>query len=128
MARSQAREEAQEQSQEIATRNTLPAYMNQEGRRGSEDVGIDDITLPRIEVLQALSPQIKRNDPKYIPGAEQGMIFNTVSGELYGSEITFVPIVFRKEWIIWQNRDSGGGFVSTHPTEQDAATAYDNLE
>jgi len=126
MARSQAAKD--EPGTEVATRNQLPAYMQQDGRRGSEDVGIDDITLPRIEVLQALSPQIKRNDPKYIQGAEQGMIFNTVSGELYGTEITFVPIVFRKEWIIWQNRDAGGGFVSTHPTEQEAATAYDNLE
>lgn len=105
-----------------------PAYLDPQSRRGSEDVGMDDITLPRIEVLQALSPQIKKSDPKYIEGAEQGVIFNTVSGELYGEAIIFIPIVFRKEWIIWQTRNAGGGFVSTHPNELEAMQAYDALE
>lgn len=105
-----------------------PSYLDPESRRGSEDVGMDDITLPRIEVLQALSPQIKRNDPKYIPGAEQGMIFNTVSGELYGEAIVFIPIVFRKEYIVWQKRTAGGGFVSTHPTEEEANAAWEALD
>lgn len=105
-----------------------PAYLDPDSRRGSEDVGIDDITLPRIEVLQALSPQIKKSDPKYIEGAEQGIIFNTVSGELYGDAIVFIPIVFRKEWIVWQTRDAGGGFVSSHSSEEEAMAAYDSLD
>lgn len=105
-----------------------PSYLDPESRQGSEDVGIDDIALPRIEVLQALSPQIKRTDPKYIPGAEQGMIFNTISGELYGNEIVFVPIIFRKEWIVWQTRDAGGGFVGTFPSEEEAEAAREALD
>jgi len=105
-----------------------PAYLDPESRRGSEDVTQDDITLPRIEVLQALSPQIKKSDPKYIEGAEQGVIFNTISGELYGGEIVFIPIVFRKEWIIWQSRKSGGGFVGTYATEEEAEAERDKLE
>lgn len=105
-----------------------PAYMDPDNRRGSEDVTMDDLTLPRIEVLQALSPQIKRNDPKFIPGAEQGMIFNTVSGELYGDFVVFIPILFRKEYIVWQTRDAGGGFISTHPTEEEAEAARAALD
>lgn len=105
-----------------------PAYLDPESRRGSEDVTQEDITLPRIEVLQALSPQIKKSDPKYIEGAEQGIIFNTISGELYGGEIVFIPIVFRKEWIIWQSRKSGGGFVGTFPSEEEAEAAREALE
>lgn len=105
-----------------------PSYMDPENRRGSEEVTQDDITLPRIEVLQALSPQIKRTDPKYIEGAEQGTIFNTISGELYGGEITFIPIVFRKEWIVWQTRDAGGGFVGSFPSEEEAEAAREALE
>lgn len=87
---------------------------------GNEDVGIGDIILPRIDVLQALSPQIKKRDPKYIEGAEQGMVFNTVTGELYGSDITFIPVKFAREFIIWQDRKLGGGFRGVFPTE-DAA-------
>lgn len=107
----------------IAISSNVPAYIDQDSRRGSEDVGSDDITLPRIEVFQALSPQLKKNDPKYIEGAEQGMIFNTLSGELYGDTIAFIPLVFRKEYIVWQTRAAGGGFVGSFPTEEEAEEA-----
>jgi len=112
----------------ITVMQERPSYMDPESKRGSEDVTQNDITLPRIEVLQALSPQIKRSDAKYIEGAEQGMIFNTISGELYGDNIVFIPIVFRKEYIIWQSRDSGGGFVGSYPTEEEAVSALTELD
>lgn len=96
--------------------------------RGSEDVTQDDITLPRVEVVQALSPQIKRNDPAYLPGAEQGMIFNTVSGELYGNEVVIVPIMFRREFILWQDRDKGGGFGGSFPSENEAEIGRQQMD
>lgn len=97
-----------------------PSWMTAESTRGSEDVGIDDIILPRIDVLQAISPQVSRRDPKYIEGAEQGMLFNTVSGELYGENLMFVPVKFQREFIVWQDRDAGGGFRGAYPTEGEA--------
>lgn len=100
--------------------NERPSWMTADTARGSEDVGIDDIILPRIDVLQAISPQVKRNDPKRIEGAEQGMLFNTVSGELYGESLCFVPVKFTREFIVWQDRDSGGGFRGAYPTEAEA--------
>ena len=97
-----------------------PSWMTTDTARGSEDVGMDDIILPRIDVLQAISPQVKRNDPKRIEDAEQGMLFNTVSGELYGDAVNFVPVKFAREFIVWQDRDSGGGFRGAFPTEGEA--------
>jgi hypothetical protein len=41
---------------------------------------------------------------------------------LYGDNIVFIPIVFRKEYIVWQTRAAGGGFVGTFPTEEAAET------
>lgn len=98
----------------------MPAWLNPESHRGSEDVTVKDLILPRIDVLQALSPQIKKSDPKYIDGAEQGLVFNTLSGELYGDSIKFVPVVFKREFVLWQDRKSGGGFRGAFQTE-DAA-------
>lgn len=86
-------------------------------QRGSEDVGIKDIILPRVDVLQALSPQLKKSDPAFIPGAEQGTFFNTLSRQIYGAEITFIPVVFRREWLVWGDRNSGGGFNGSYNTE-----------
>jgi len=113
---------------ELAIIDERPDWVNEDSGRGSEDVTANDITLPRIDVLQALSPQIKRSNANYIEGAEQGQIFNTISGQLYGSEIRFVPVVFKREYIVWQDRDLGGGFRGAFATEQEAEQERRNLE
>lgn len=105
-----------------------PDWVNQDSARGSEEVTVNDIILPRIDVLQALSPQIKRTNPNYIEGAEQGMIFNTISGALYDSEIRFIPVVFKREYIVWQDRDLGGGFRGAFPTMEEAEEARQALD
>ena len=99
---------------------TAPDYMNQGPARGQENVGIEDLTIPRIDVIQSQSKQRKKNDPKYIEGAEEGMLFNTVSGKLYGSKLFICPVYFRKEWVIWKNQDAGGGFNGAFATEAEA--------
>ena len=101
---------------------TMPDWL-QKGNAGSEDVGAKDMILPRVDVLQALSPQIKKSDPAFIPGAEQGQIFNTVTGEIYGSSITFVPVMFRKEYTVWKQRKAGGGFCGAYKTMDEANAA-----
>ena len=105
-----------------------PAWIEEDGNKGSEQVTINDLILPRVDVLQALSPQIKKTDPQYIPNSEQGIIFNTVSNELYGSQVTIVPVVFRREFIIWCERKSGGGFKGAYPTAEEAEEERQALE
>ena len=108
--------------------NDRPAWLDPDSGRGSEEVTINDLVLPRVDVLQALSPQIKKTDPSYIPNSEQGIIFNTVSGELYGTQITFVPVVFRREFILWQSRKSGGGFRGSFQTAEEAEEERESLD
>jgi len=84
-----------------------PDYISDESHRGSEDVGMDDIILPRIDVIQALSPQIKKSDAKYIEGAEQGKIYNRVV--VLGAHTlmnkprksTSAPKTTRRPWRLW---------------------------
>jgi hypothetical protein len=99
-----------------------PSWMG-EGTRGSEEVGIKDLTIPRLSIIQDLSPQRKKNDAAYIDGAEEGMLFNTVTNELYPSSVLFVPVYFRMEWVVWKHRDAGGGFVGAYPSQEEAVTA-----
>jgi hypothetical protein len=105
-----------------------PAFMDPSSARGSEGVGIDDITIPRVDVLQALSPQRKKTNSEYIEGAEEGMLFNTVTKQLYGSNFTFVPVYFRKEYVIWKDRKEGGGFAGAFASEQDAQNAISDQD
>lgn len=100
-----------------------PDYMKDSGR-GQENVGMEDMTIPRIDVIQDLSPQHKKNKPEYIEGAEPGMLFNSVTGRLYGENLFFVPVYFRKEWVIWKSQDSGGGFMGAFPSKEAAEAEF----
>jgi hypothetical protein len=107
--------------------NEKPDYVGDE-TRGQEGVGVDDVTIPRIGILQDLSPQIKKTKPEYIEGAEAGLLFNNITSQVYGKSIVIIPVIFRKEWIIWRDRDSGGGFRGAYASESEAAEAMSKLE
>lgn len=96
--------------------------------RGQEGVGLEDLTIPRLSLIQDLSPQRKKNDPEYIQGAEEGMLFNTVTRELYGERVNFVPCYYRKEFVIWKSQSSGGGFHGAFPTESAAKAEFREQE
>lgn len=96
--------------------------------RGSEDVKTEDLIIPRLEIVQALSPVRNKNDAAYIQGAEEGMIFNTVTRELYGQQVLVVPVIFRKEFLIWKDRKQGGGFRGAFGDEGAAGRALAELE
>ena len=91
--------------------------------RGSEGMSLQDLVIPRIEIVQSLSPQRKKNDPAYIPGAEEGLIYNTVSRQLYGSHIYVAPVLWRKEYVLWRDRTKGGGFLGAFTSYEEAETA-----
>ena len=99
----------------------LPAYIKDTGGRGSENVGSDDIQLPRISVLQALSHEIKESDAKYIEGAKQGQIYNALTEELYPDGLKFVPVYFHKQHLVWKDREAGGGLLGIFDDAAEAA-------
>ena len=72
-----------------------------------------ELQIPFIRVIQALSPQIKKSDSAFIKGAEQGDLFNTVTGEIWKSEegINVVPCYQETKHLEFTPRDQGGGFV-----------------
>jgi hypothetical protein len=88
--------------------NEIPDFLKQ-GNRGAENVGTDDMIIPRIELIQALSPVRKKSDPAYIDGAEEGMLYNNVTRTLYGTEVTVVPVYYTKQFLVWKDRKAGGG-------------------
>lgn len=112
---------AQRQTTAVATQDDLPDYMKKGTARGSENVGTSDVVIPRIELAQALSPCLNRNKPEYIEGAQAGMFFNSVTRELYGERVTVVPVFFKKQWLVWKDREQGGGFRGAHDSPQEAA-------
>ena len=90
---------------------------------GEEDIGAgfegftaDDIAIPFINILQKLSHQVDEDDALHIDGAKAGMLFNTVTEELFDGKdgIMFIPVHRVHSYSEWVPRDMGGGFVAQH--------------
>ena len=81
---------------------------------GLDNVGADDLLVPRLAILQALSPQLKKVKSEYIENAEEGMIADLGTGELFPDGLWFLPVHYRKEFLEWAPRDSGKGLVEVH--------------
>jgi hypothetical protein len=96
--------------------------------RGNESVTTDDMSVPRISMIQDLSPQHKKGKPEYIDGAAVGMAFNTATNELYGSYLYAIPVYFKKEWVLWKDRKKGGGFGGSFKSKREAESALHHME
>jgi len=94
----------------------LDSMYEEDAGAGLTGTGAGDFATPFLAILQKGSPQVSRANAKFIKGAEQGMIFNTITGELFpGDEgILLIPCGYSKVLVEWNSRDSGGGFVATH--------------
>lgn len=108
----------------------VPAYIKQGQNRGSENVTQDDLQLPRIDVLQALSPQVQKKKDEYIPGAEVGMLFNTLTGELYKDGVHVTPVSFARRYLVWVDRkkDAEGGLRGVFDTLEEAERFVDEQD
>lgn len=115
----------------VLVQNEVPDYIKQDSQRGSENVGMSDLVIPRLEVVQGLSPAVKRGDPGYIQGAAPGMLNNSVTRQLYGDSVMVVPVHYSVQYLVWRDRKFGGGneggFFGAYPT-MDEAKARANEE
>jgi len=108
---------------EKASTEIAPSYIDQNSNRGNENITSEDLQLPRIDVLQDGSPQLKKkNEDKYIEGAAVGMLFNTLTNELYPNGVYFTPVSFVRRYLVWVDRkiDTGGGLRGVFDTQHEA--------
>jgi len=79
---------------------------------GAENVTSANVLIPRLTILQGLSPQINRKKAEYIEGSEVGDFCNVATGDLYKDQILVVPCHFATAYIEWtKNR---GGLAANH--------------
>ncbi len=90
----------------------LPSNMfEDDAAKGLGAIGQEDLALPFLKILGQLSPEVNKRDGKYVEGAEPGMIYNSVSGELYDGVkgIDVIPCFYKLEYIEWKDRGEGLG-------------------
>ena len=79
--------------------------------KGLGNLGQQDLALPFLKILGQLSPEINKHGGKYVEGSEPGMIFNSVSGDLYDGVkgIDVIPCFYKLEYLEWKDRGEGLG-------------------
>jgi hypothetical protein len=87
-----------------------------DGNTGFENVSAKDLLIPRITILQRMSPQLEKGKPEYIQGAEPGDFCDVGTGEVF-KELVIVPCFFAMQYLEWGSRSSGKGLVHNHGTD-----------
>jgi len=87
-------------------------FMDAIAGQGIEDVGINDMSIPFLKILQKGNPECEDGNPARVPTAAAGMFMNTLTKQLYGKEIGLIPVKYEPVWLCWApNR---GGFKGRH--------------
>lgn len=83
-------------------------------------MGVADVALPYVYILQTNSPQCNKAHSEYIKGAEAGMFMNNVTSELFEGEqqgLIVVPCAYERKLVEWVDREKGGGWVADYPPD-----------
>ena len=94
---------------------------------GQEGITGQDLAIPFLKILQQMSPELAKRDGKFIDGAEEGMIMNTVTGKLWKADegVTVIPCGFKFKIIEW--KPERGGLVQQY-SRTDTLPAFDRNE
>lgn len=95
----------------------LAGQFEEDAGAGFEQADSAAYAIPFLSILQSGSPQVKKSDGAYIKGAEEGMFYNSVTQEVIDGAVgaTVIPCYFKRSFVKWAPRDSGGGYRGEVP-------------
>jgi len=74
---------------------------------GKENISKDDIEIPRLKLMQGLSPELQEFD-----GLKAGYFFHPAAEFIFDKPFRAVPVFMDKRYILWRPRDAGGGILA----------------
>lgn len=91
---------------------SVPDFMKGDLGRGTENIGSEDMDMPRLKLMQGLSPELDAYD-----FLRPGSFFHTANEVGFGGDeksggIVAVPIFTDTRFILWRPRDDGGGILA----------------
>jgi len=101
-----AKTPAKKNGNAVANINEIPDYLRQDVGKGTESVRPEDIVLPRIVLLQALSDEVIEGDCK------AGEFYHNIAEVSLGKTIQITPLYVDVRYILWRPRESGGGILA----------------
>jgi hypothetical protein len=92
----------------IDTNANLPAHLQNQGKKVSlGNIDRDDLIIPRVKLLQAISNEVTEFD-----NAKAGNFWHTIAGEMLGNSLRVTPIVIRKGYTLWAPRGDDRGILA----------------
>lgn len=94
---------------EVAETNksALPAHLQGGKQSKLGNVDSTDLIIPRVKLLQAISPEVTEND-----NAKAGQFWHTIAGESMGNKMRGIPIILRKSYVLWAPRGDERGILA----------------
>ena len=74
----------------------------------------DEMQMPFIRIAQAMSPEIKKSDAKFIEGCGQGDIFNNLTQEYWGDG---VELILEEDDVHFIDKDTADWLVESGVAE-----------
>jgi hypothetical protein len=94
-------------------------WSQHQGATGFESTGAEDFGIPYLSICQDGSAEFKKSHKdyalKHIDGIEPGNIFDTRTRQILETPLRVIPAHHVKLYQEWKPRNSGGGFVRSHP-------------
>lgn len=80
---------------------SLKSQVEADSKDYDDGMGADELEIPRIKIVQALTKEAIKSSPKYIPGLEVGDTINTLTKDIIkgGEPLYFVPSIRKISYI-----------------------------
>jgi len=104
------------QNQDVAVKAStavaLAGQFEDDAGAGFETADASAYAIPFLSILQSGSPQVKKSDGAHIKGADEGMLYNSVTQQVLDGAVGVVvlPVAYKRSFLKWAPRESGGGF------------------
>jgi hypothetical protein len=85
----------------------LPAHLAQYAKGKIGNVDSSDRIIPRIKLIQAISPELESFDQ-----AKAGQFWHTIAQQNLGPSLKAIPIVIRKSFVLWAPRSDDRGILA----------------
>ena len=89
------------------TSDQLPDHLRQFGRAKIGNIDSTDRVLPRVKLMQAISPELVE-----FPEAKAGQFWHTIGQQSLGPVVRAIPIIIRKSYVLWAPRNDDRGILA----------------
>lgn len=108
---------------------TVPQDLLDNKGLGSGGLKKEDIRPARLFIAQKGSPQVLRGDPAEIEGLQEGDLFNSLTGEIYGEKVEIVVITaLGSRWDVLIPKKEGGGIKEANISPLDPRCQFGEKE